>query len=94
MVDVGPKTVRLGSKFKQLFPIKGSALLKLESVFDNYEVFLDFTNEDDFDMTWFKRTVKIDRLQMWLQKRSLDSKHLLCGFCFQVSPFTSIFSIL
>ncbi|KAH0672662.1 hypothetical protein KY284_023749 [Solanum tuberosum] len=36
--------------------------------YDNHNMFLDFTNEDDFNMVWFKRVIKKEGLQMWLQK--------------------------
>ncbi|OIT21948.1 hypothetical protein A4A49_38251 [Nicotiana attenuata] len=41
-----PQIDRIRSKFKELISIKGS--VKIE-VYDNYNVFLDFTNEDDFN---------------------------------------------
>lgn len=66
-----PQIEKIRSKFKELFPIKGSAKI---GVFDNYNVFLDFTNEDDFNTVWFRRVIEIDGLQMWLQKWSPDFK--------------------
>ncbi|KAG5604513.1 hypothetical protein H5410_026005 [Solanum commersonii] len=33
-----------------------------------------FTNEDDFNLVWFKRVIEMEGLQMWLQKWTLDFK--------------------
>ncbi|KAH0648374.1 hypothetical protein KY285_033622 [Solanum tuberosum] len=39
-----------------------------------YNVFINFTNDDDFNLVWYKRVVEIEGLKMWLQKRSPDYK--------------------
>ncbi|OIT34715.1 hypothetical protein A4A49_14012 [Nicotiana attenuata] len=62
---------RIRSKFKELVSIKGSTKI---GVFDNYNVFLDFTNEEDFNTVWFKRVIEIEGQQMRLQKWSPDFK--------------------
>ncbi|KAM3303314.1 hypothetical protein P3S67_014344 [Capsicum chacoense] len=46
-----PQIEKIRFRFKELFPVKGSTKI---GVFDNYNVFLDFTNEDDFNTVWFK----------------------------------------
>ncbi|KAK4716268.1 hypothetical protein R3W88_014606 [Solanum pinnatisectum] len=43
-------------------------------VYDNYNVFLDFTNDDDFNPTRYKCIIDIEGQQMWLQKWSPDFK--------------------
>ncbi|KAH0706060.1 hypothetical protein KY285_010590 [Solanum tuberosum] len=40
-----PQIEKIRSVFKELFPIKGSAKI---GVYDTFNVFIDFTNEDDF----------------------------------------------
>ncbi|OIT32401.1 hypothetical protein A4A49_08259 [Nicotiana attenuata] len=40
-----PQIERIRSSFRELFSIKGDAKIR---VYDNYNVFIDFTNEDDF----------------------------------------------
>lgn len=62
---------RLRSKFKELISVKGSVKI---GVYDIYNVFLDFTNEEDFNMVWYKRVIEIEGYQMWLQKWSPDFK--------------------
>ena len=37
-------------------------------------MFLDFTNEDDFSMVWYRRVIEMEGLQMWLQKWAQDFK--------------------
>lgn len=44
LIRLRPQIDRLRSKFKELISIKGSVKI---GVYDNYNVFLDFTNEDD-----------------------------------------------
>lgn len=60
---------KIRSTFKECFPVKGRAKI---GVYDNYNVFLDFTNEDAFYLVWYRRVVEIDGLQMWLQKWTPD----------------------
>lgn len=62
---------RIRSKFKELVTIKGSTKI---GVYDNFNVFLDFTNEEDFNAVWFKRVIEIEGQQMWLQKWTPDFK--------------------
>ncbi|OIS98131.1 hypothetical protein A4A49_05154 [Nicotiana attenuata] len=66
-----PQIDRLRSRFKELITIKGSAKI---GVYDNFNVFLDLTNEDDFNVVWYKRVIEIEGQQMWLQRWSPDFK--------------------
>ncbi|OIT37532.1 hypothetical protein A4A49_08200 [Nicotiana attenuata] len=66
-----PQIDKIRSKFKELISIKGSVKI---DVFDNYNIFLDFTNEEDFSSVWFRRVIEIEGQQMWLQKWSPDFK--------------------
>ncbi|OIT40106.1 hypothetical protein A4A49_19696, partial [Nicotiana attenuata] len=66
-----PQIDRLRSKFKELITIKGSVKI---GVYDNFNVSLDFTNEDDFNVLWYKRVIEIEGQQMWLQRWSPDFK--------------------
>ncbi|KAF3639408.1 hypothetical protein FXO37_23975 [Capsicum annuum] len=43
-------------------------------VFDNFNVFTDFSNEEDFNSVWYKGVLTIDGQQMWLQKWLPDFK--------------------
>ncbi|KAK6789050.1 hypothetical protein RDI58_012849 [Solanum bulbocastanum] len=56
---------RIRSTFKELIPTRGSVKI---GVYDNHNMFLDFTNDDDFNLVWFKRVIEMEGLQMWLQK--------------------------
>ncbi|KAM3233445.1 hypothetical protein P3L10_018804 [Capsicum annuum] len=56
---------RIRSKFKDTISIKGSCKV---GMYDSYNVFLDFTNDEDFKSVWFKRVIELDGMQMWLQK--------------------------
>ncbi|KAG5580583.1 hypothetical protein H5410_051210 [Solanum commersonii] len=67
-----PQIEKIRSVFKELFPIKGSAKI---GVYDTFNVFIDFTNEDDFCKVWFRSVIEIEGSQMWLQKWSPDFKH-------------------
>ncbi|KAH0633900.1 hypothetical protein KY284_036686 [Solanum tuberosum] len=60
-----PQIDKIRSKFKEMVTIKGSTKI---GVYDNFNVFLDFTNEEDFNTVWFKRVIEIEEQQMWLQK--------------------------
>ncbi|OIT29282.1 hypothetical protein A4A49_35251 [Nicotiana attenuata] len=66
-----PQIDKIRSKFKELISIKGS--VKIE-VYDNYNVFLDFTNEEDINTVWFRSVIEIEGQQMWLQKWSPNFK--------------------
>ncbi|KAH0730979.1 hypothetical protein KY289_002167 [Solanum tuberosum] len=66
-----PQIDKIRSKFKELVTIKGSTKI---GVYDNFNVFLDFTNEEDFNTVWFKRVIEIEEQQMWLQKWTPDFK--------------------
>ncbi|KAH0670547.1 hypothetical protein KY290_025961 [Solanum tuberosum] len=48
---------KIRSVFKELFPIKGSAKI---DVYDTINVFIDFTNEDDFYKAWFRSVIEIE----------------------------------
>ncbi|KAM3337880.1 hypothetical protein P3S68_032205 [Capsicum galapagoense] len=52
-----PQIDRIRSKFNESVTIKCSCKI---GVYDNYNVFLDFTNDEDFKTVWFKRVIKID----------------------------------
>ncbi|KAK4713216.1 hypothetical protein R3W88_019123 [Solanum pinnatisectum] len=60
-----PQIDKIRSKFKELVTIKGSTKI---GVYDNFNVFLDFTNEEDFNIVWFKQVIEIEEQQMWLHK--------------------------
>lgn len=60
-----PQIDQIWSSFKELFAIRGSVKI---GVYDNHNVFLDSTNEDDFNMVWYRRVIETEGLQMWLHK--------------------------
>ncbi|KAM3325429.1 hypothetical protein P3S67_000554 [Capsicum chacoense] len=66
-----PQIDIIRSKFKELVTIKGSTKI---GVYDNFNVFLDFTNGEEFNAVWFKRVIEIEGQQMWLQKWMRDFK--------------------
>ncbi|PHU20923.1 hypothetical protein BC332_12074 [Capsicum chinense] len=66
-----PQIDIIRSKFKELITIRGSTKI---GVYDNFNVFLDFTNEEDFNVVWYKRFIEIEGQQMWLQKWLPDFK--------------------
>ncbi|OIS98687.1 hypothetical protein A4A49_00379 [Nicotiana attenuata] len=66
-----PQIDRIRSKFKELITIKGNVKIR---VYNNFNVFLDFTNEDNFNFDWYKRVIEIEGQQMWLQRWSPDFK--------------------
>ncbi|KAM3341889.1 hypothetical protein P3S68_026855 [Capsicum galapagoense] len=66
-----PQIDIIRSKFKELITIRGSTKI---GVYDNFNVILDFTNEEDFNVVWYKRVIEIKGQQMWLQKWSPDFK--------------------
>ncbi|KAM3344017.1 hypothetical protein P3S68_026108 [Capsicum galapagoense] len=66
-----PQIDRIRSSFKETIIIKGLAKIR---VLDNFNIFIDFSNEEDFNLIWYKRVLTIDGQQMWLQKWSPDFK--------------------
>lgn len=54
-----------------MITLKGAAKI---GAYDNYNVFIDLYNEDDFKTVWFKKVIEIEGMQMWLQKWSPDFK--------------------
>ncbi|KAK6777563.1 hypothetical protein RDI58_024281 [Solanum bulbocastanum] len=60
-----PQIDRISSSFKELFAIRGSVKI---GVYDNHNVFLDFTSEDNFNMDWYRRVTEMEGLQLWLKK--------------------------
>ncbi|XP_060203078.1 uncharacterized protein LOC132631524 [Lycium barbarum] len=66
-----PQIDKLRSKFKELIKTKGTTTI---GVYDNFNVFLDFTNEEDFNVVWYRRVIEIEGQQMWLQKWSPNFK--------------------
>lgn len=55
-LKIRPQIEKVRSRLLERFLLKG--LVKIR-VFDNYNVFLDFTNDEDFNMVWYKRAVEI-----------------------------------
>ncbi|KAH0642541.1 hypothetical protein KY290_034122 [Solanum tuberosum] len=43
-------------------------------VYDTYNIFLDFTNEEDSNSIWYKRVIEFEGQQIWLQKWTPDFK--------------------
>lgn len=43
-------------------------------VYDNYNIFLSFTNGKDHNVVLYKRMIEIKDLQMWLQRWTPDFK--------------------
>lgn len=66
-----PQIDRIRSKFKETISVKGSTKI---GVYDNFNIFLDFTNEEDFHTVWYTRVIEIEEQQMWLQRWSPDFK--------------------
>ncbi|WMV14246.1 hypothetical protein MTR67_007631 [Solanum verrucosum] len=66
-----PQIDRIRSSFNEAIIVKGSAKI---GVFDNFNVFIDFTNEEDFNSVWYKIVLSIGGQQMWLQKWSPNFK--------------------
>lgn len=63
-LKIRPQIEKIRSRFSEKFPLKGSVKI---GVYDNYNVVLDFTNDEDCNTVWFRRVVEIEGLQMWLQ---------------------------
>lgn len=70
-LKIMPQIEKIRSRFAEKFALKGSVKI---GVYDNYNVFIYFTNDDDFNMIWFKRVVDIEGMHMWLQKWMPDFK--------------------
>ncbi|XP_060194776.1 uncharacterized protein LOC132623978 [Lycium barbarum] len=66
-----PQIDSLRSSLKELIKLKGTATI---GFFDTYNVFFDFTTEEDFNTFCYRRVIDIEVQQMWLQKWSLDVK--------------------
>ncbi|OIT39947.1 hypothetical protein A4A49_12070 [Nicotiana attenuata] len=70
-LKIRPQIDKIRAQFSEKFALKGTVKI---GVYDNYNVFLDFTNDEDFDIIRFKRVVEIAGSQMWLQKWTPDFK--------------------
>lgn len=66
-----PQIDKIRSQFSEKIALKEAVKI---GVFDNYNVFLDFTNDEDFDLVRYKRMIEIEGLQMWFQKWTPDFK--------------------
>ncbi|KAH0738469.1 hypothetical protein KY290_037174 [Solanum tuberosum] len=66
-----PQIDKIRSKFKELVALKGSVKI---GVYDNYNVFIDCSNDEDFQNVWYRRMIEIEGLQMWMQKWTPDFK--------------------
>lgn len=64
-LKISPQIDKIMAQFLEKFSLKGTVKI---GACDNYNVFLDFINNKDFDFIRFKRVVKITGAQMWLQK--------------------------
>ncbi|KAH0676148.1 hypothetical protein KY285_023949 [Solanum tuberosum] len=60
-----PQIDKIRSKFKELVALKGSVKF---GVYDNSNVFIDCSNDEDFQNVWYRRMIEIEGLQMWMQK--------------------------
>ncbi|OIT36492.1 PREDICTED: uncharacterized protein LOC109241976 [Nicotiana attenuata] len=70
-LKIRPQIEKIRSRFLERFPLKGSVNI---GVYDNNNVFLGFTNDEDYSTVWYRRSVDIEGNQMWLQKWSPDFK--------------------
>ncbi|XP_019232594.1 PREDICTED: uncharacterized protein LOC109213268 [Nicotiana attenuata] len=70
-IKIRPQIEKIRSRFAEKFTLKGSVKI---GVYDNHNVFLDFTNDEDVNTIWFRRVIKIEGRQMWLQKWTPDFK--------------------
>ncbi|XP_016565272.1 uncharacterized protein LOC107863707 [Capsicum annuum] len=66
-----PQIDTIRSRFSKKFPLKG--LVKI-GVYDNFNIFFTFTNDEDFSTLLYKRVINIDGFQVWLQKWTPDFK--------------------
>ncbi|XP_060182580.1 uncharacterized protein LOC132612301 [Lycium barbarum] len=60
-----PQIDTIRSKFDEKFAMKGTVKIGL---FDNFNIFLTFNNEADFNGILYKRVIEIEGFQIWLQK--------------------------
>ncbi|XP_060182449.1 uncharacterized protein LOC132612132 [Lycium barbarum] len=60
-----PQIDTIRSKFDEKFAMKGTVKI---GVFDNFNIFLTFNNEADFNGILYKRVIEIEGFQIWLQK--------------------------
>ncbi|XP_059294577.1 uncharacterized protein LOC132047566 [Lycium ferocissimum] len=85
-----PQIDRLRATFEEKTPLKGTVII---GVYDNYNVFMDFTNEEDFAIIWPKRVMTIEGMQMWMTKWSpkwrpeIDSPIILVWVLLPQLPF-------
>ncbi|KAG5631415.1 hypothetical protein H5410_003132, partial [Solanum commersonii] len=86
-LKVNPQIDQIMSFFKELIPIKGPIII---GMYDNHYVFLDFTNEDDFNLLWFKRVLETEGLQKWTLDFKPNRTSLLhpCGLIYQRVNYT------
>ncbi|OIT39392.1 hypothetical protein A4A49_30737 [Nicotiana attenuata] len=70
-IKIRPQIEKIRSRFTEKFALKGSVKI---GVYDNHNVFLDFTNDEDVNTIWFRRVIEIEGRQMWLQKWTPDFK--------------------
>ncbi|XP_060217201.1 uncharacterized protein LOC132644615 [Lycium barbarum] len=66
-----PQIDSIRAKFAEKFPMKGTPKI---GVFDNFNIFLNFTNDEDYNSILYKRVIEIDGFQIWLQKWTPDFK--------------------
>ncbi|OIS99039.1 hypothetical protein A4A49_20107 [Nicotiana attenuata] len=66
-----PNIERIRLTFAEKVSLKGEAKI---GVYDFRTVFIDVTNEEDCKTVWFRRSIEIDGMVMWLQKWSPDFK--------------------
>lgn len=56
---------QIWSNFKEKITVNGSIKI---CVFDNFNIFINFSNEENFNIFWYKRFLTIDGQQIWLEK--------------------------
>lgn len=66
-----PQIEKIRSKFAEKVSIKGSVKI---GVYDFRTVFIDCSNEEDFNNVWFRRSIEIEGQVMWLEKWTPDFK--------------------
>lgn len=64
-----PNIERIRSVFAENISLKGEVII---GAYDFCIVFIGVTNDDDCKNVWCKRSIKIDRIDMWLKKESPD----------------------
>ncbi|OIT38822.1 cytosolic sulfotransferase 12 [Nicotiana attenuata] len=70
-LKIRPQIDKFRAQFSEKFALEGTVKI---GVYGIYNVFLDFINDEDFDIIRFKRVVEIAGAQMWLQKWTSDFK--------------------